>query len=204
MTFRLNYEKLVAGYIATLKTELRHFSAPEPFLDMWVPDGDDAVSILNLIESAARHHLENLSLEIGEETLKRIDLVKLLESLNQVSITLVRKMGKSIVLEISLSKRGLAQLEFADVPIAYHQSVSACGISRSYQLSLQKKDSWIFCESGTSNVILQMNIDPNTHIVEEAAYSGAVTPVSKYLLDQLCRILAGKPINECNDHAIIR
>ena len=80
----LKYEELISNYMATLKTELRHFSPGQSFLDMWVPDCDDANSILNLVESASMHPVDCFSLEVSEETLKRVDMDKLFQSLNHL------------------------------------------------------------------------------------------------------------------------
>ncbi len=200
----LKYEELISNYMATLRTELRHFSPGQPFLDMWVPDCDDANSILNLVESALMHPVDHLSLEVGEETLRRIDLDKLLQSLNHLCKVSVKKNGKGVVFDIILSKRGLANIEIMDVPQAYQKkfiSIARCGV---YDRSLTEMDPWILCKSSWESLVLYLNIAPDFHTVKETGYQGAVTRVSKYLLDQMCLLLLEKPVNECYDHAVVQ
>ena len=204
MTIQLNYERLVSDYMETLKVELRHFSAPEPLLDMWVPDGDDVTSIVNLVESASMHHVENLAVDIGEKTLMKIDLGKLIEVLQRLGKISTRPLGRGVILDVSLVKRELGQLEPVDIPRFYRKSFGIMANCGCYHYLLEKKETLICCEAIKDKVVLQANVNPIGHSVEEVAYTGAESGVSKYLLDQLCAILVGKPVNECYDHAIIR
>ena len=55
----------------------------------------------------------------------------------------------------------------------------------------------------SEGVTLTALVDPATHTVRRAAYSGTLTTVQRGLLETLCHIMAGRPMLECSDHAAI-
>lgn len=73
---RLDYEKLATSYRENLLTILRGFTV-EPdseFLETWVPDQDDAGSIIGLVEAAENGGLDELTIFIGQGSLRALDL----------------------------------------------------------------------------------------------------------------------------------
>lgn len=47
-------------------------------------------------------------------------------------------------------------------------------------------------------------VDPSTHVIRKVAHHGAVSDVQRGLLECLCVVIEGRPIQECSDHAVIR
>jgi len=83
-----------------------------------------------------------------------------------------------------------------------------------YQLPAQEKylqkkqlevsDQSCLIEDSKDGVVLQMRIKPDAHIVEDAAFSGNVSPDLSGLLDAFCGIVIGLPIQEVSDHGVAR
>ena len=59
--FRVDYESLVTAYKESLVTVLRGFRPTAEFLEAWVYDEDDVISILNIIEAAEDAGLAKIS-----------------------------------------------------------------------------------------------------------------------------------------------
>jgi len=99
-TVTVDYEELVRAYRESLTTVLRGFSAGADFLDMWVLDDDHHKSILNLIESAESSGVEQVSIRVGADTLKGLDLAKLERMVGQLATIQVKSDGDGVILEI--------------------------------------------------------------------------------------------------------
>ena len=101
----IEYEKVVTEYVDGLELKLRGVSSSTDFLHMWVHDEDDAMSILNMAESAKTFGLKNLSIRITPETFAKINKDQLLETLNQVGKASCRTEKGSVILDISFTKK---------------------------------------------------------------------------------------------------
>lgn len=83
-----------------------------------------------------------------------------------------------------------------------------------YQLPAQEKylqkkqlevsDQSFLFEDSKDGVVLQMRIKPDTHIVEDVAFGGNVSPDFSGLLDAFCGSVIGLPIQEVSDHGVSR
>lgn len=85
----INYEELVASYEDRLLNQLRGHGVDLEFLEMWVPDEDSIVSILNMAEAAGAFGTEAFSVCVSEQTLpagKRSTLQSTLEEISSVEI----------------------------------------------------------------------------------------------------------------------
>jgi len=47
-------------------------------------------------------------------------------------------------------------------------------------------------------------VDPTDHIIQTASHQGAANPRLAALLDRLCAVITGLPIQEASDHGVIR
>lgn len=52
-------------------------------------------------------------------------------------------------------------------------------------------------------ISLTVLVDPSNHTIKKAAHHGAVSDVQQGLLETLCAILEGRPVQEGSDHAVI-
>lgn len=58
-------------------------------------------------------------------------------------------------------------------------------------------------QASHEGMALQALIHPSTHRVVKARYHGAVSEVQRGLLEVLCKVMEGRPVLECSDHAVI-
>jgi len=100
MRATVDYEELVRSYRDSLTTVLRGFTAGADFLDIWVPDDDHHKSILNLVESAESAGLDGVSIRIGADTLRGLDLAKLEVMIGKLATVRAQPDGDGVVLEI--------------------------------------------------------------------------------------------------------
>ncbi len=59
-------------------------------------------------------------------------------------------------------------------------------------------------EGSLGSTTLSLRVDPETHTIRRAVHRGATGPVARALLDQLCELIEGLPIQEASDHGVIR
>jgi hypothetical protein len=64
-----DYDKLVEMFNRALIHTLRKHSVADSYLDLWVPDSDPVVGILNMIDSARFAGLETLSIKVSKKLL---------------------------------------------------------------------------------------------------------------------------------------
>ena len=74
----IDYESLVLGYSDSLTTVLRGFRPALGFLETWVPDEDPAKSVLNLVEVAEGAGRSQVTVFLGPDTVRNLDLPRLL------------------------------------------------------------------------------------------------------------------------------
>ena len=96
----IEYEKLAEDYVNGLLTKLRNFSSGADFLEMWVHDEDDAMSLFNMVESAAQYGLKDLSILITRETYEKLKPESFLKTLESLGKAEFRKQGGGMLLEI--------------------------------------------------------------------------------------------------------
>src|SRR3989338_4243077 len=99
----VDYERLAEEYKESLTTVLRGFKAGAEFLETWVPDEDDLQSILNILEAAEVDGLGKISVYIGSDTLRNLDLRKLAEFAAKVGAVKIEANGEGINLNVSFT-----------------------------------------------------------------------------------------------------
>lgn len=99
----VNYERLIEDYRTSLTTVLRGFRAGEEFLETWVPDEEDLKSILNVLEAAEGAGLEEVSVYIGSQTLRNLDLSRLEGIVAKVGTVKIDANGEGINLNVSFT-----------------------------------------------------------------------------------------------------
>lgn len=199
----VNYEELVADYRESLTTVLRGFrpAAALEFLETWVPEDDDAKSILRVVEAASEAGLKGVSILIGPSTLQKLDVSQLTASVSQLGAVHARIDGQQMVFRVVLGGENFVD----ELPACYRDRLHAALLEGcAHEGDLQREDGWILAESAQAGICLKALVDPADHQIRQAAFSGASTQVQRGVLETLCRILEGRPIQECSDHAVIR
>lgn len=106
----VDYDQSVSAYRESLTTVLRGFRPPTELLETWVPDEDDAKSILNMLEAAEGAGLAGISIYISPSTLRRLDLVSLQEVAGQRGKVQTETSGEGLHLHISFVDSGTEAL----------------------------------------------------------------------------------------------
>ena len=101
----INYEKLVADYLQSLATVLRGFNSAlgYKFLETWVPDDNETVSILNILEAAHDAGLERISIHLGPATLGKLDLDRLAELVSRTGQVTQKNNGTGLDFGVTFS-----------------------------------------------------------------------------------------------------
>ena len=82
----LHYEKLVADFENKLVTQLRSFGADQDYLEMWVPDHDPVLSILNMVEAAQAFGKEAIAVRVASTTLSEDQIARLLAMVDEIGV----------------------------------------------------------------------------------------------------------------------
>jgi len=82
----IKYEELVDQYQNSLTNVLRGFKSAEDysFLETWVPDDDDCMSIFNVLECAKDEGLSQIAVEIGPRTTQKLDKDRLVQQASRL------------------------------------------------------------------------------------------------------------------------
>ncbi len=99
----VQYEAIAADYEKNLQTQLRGFKQVHEFLDMWVHDADPVRSILSIVEAAESGGLDAIGVEIGPETLKRLDTNRLLDLVGKIGKAGLAPQGTGALLRVDLA-----------------------------------------------------------------------------------------------------
>lgn len=199
---RVRYEALVAAYQSSLTTVLRGFRSTEEFefLDTWVHDDDPVNSLLNIVEAAQDAGLNAVSIAIGHATLQGLDLSRVCSRARQFGMVTTAQRPEGLELTVSFPTR----LPPAGIHPAYAKSLQDLLPLRAHEGLLQPESGVILAQAVDGETTLAVAIDPTSHRVVRAAYRGAAHPVARALLEGLCRLLEGRPVQENSDHAVLR
>lgn len=97
----IDYESLVAEYNETLTTVLRGFRPAVSFLETWVPDENSTKSLVNLVEAAEIGGRQQIALLVGPDTVRQLDMPRLLQMLSTIGTAVVEPENGGILLRVS-------------------------------------------------------------------------------------------------------
>ncbi len=86
---------------------------------------------------------------------------------------------------------------------AYHYRLALALGSAKHETTLAPKIGLELVQASCDAVTLAALIDPTSTVVQKAAYSGSASDTQVGLLEVLCDIMIGRPVQECADHAAI-
>ena len=90
------------------------------------------------------------------------------------------------------------------LPPVYLKRLKEVLRSVSHEGELHSEQGLEWVEASLRGVRLMALVDPTRHLLKEASYAGASSEIEQGLLELLCSLSEGKPIQECSDHAVIR
>ncbi|MDX6770459.1 MAG: hypothetical protein SF051_13065 [Elusimicrobiota bacterium] len=229
---KLVYEELYASYVESLQTKLRNFSVGHEFLDTWVPEEDAARGLYGLFEAAALAKVkEPLTVSVRESTLKTLDraaLEKKLAGLGKAAfadgaftVDFAAASGAASARdagprsrasnadprETPLDPRGGDRFgaaagvgELAALTAPYAAGVAAAAAAAAFEGSLPAGPGTFRAEEGGASLAVAVD---EKGLVTVARHAGA-RPAWKGVLDALCGVLVGRPLQEGGEHGVIR
>ena len=89
------------------------------------------------------------------------------------------------------------------VHAVYREGLRKASQLRSHEGAFNMDPGLELVQASHEDVSLAAQIELSTHTVKKTRYHGALSDVQRGLLELLCKIMEGKPILECSDHAVI-
>lgn len=86
---------------------------------------------------------------------------------------------------------------------SYSDGIAAVLADVQHEMSPQPAPGQLEITARSGHLGLRAVVDPKTTIVRQAGFQGAEESVERGLLEMLCRVMEGRPIQECADHATI-
>lgn len=198
----IDYEQLVADYNTSLNSVLRGFRPKFDFLELWVPDADPIRSVKNLVESARDQGQQSLSLFFSQAVLKQFDFAALREALKPYGAVESEDSagGKTLYLN---RKAANGRSDDAIDPL-YIARIMKAFRNLAHQGSILEDGDNLLIRSTKDGISLFGAVHTATHTIRRARFSGTNKTVEAGLLEGLCEIIEGLPIQEAADHGIIK
>lgn len=211
---RLNYADLIAEYDRRLEAIERGFGMEAEFLGTWVPDDDHNKSLLYLFEAASAGGLPGLALVLDQALLDAIDGEGLLRALKPLGGVRVVRGDGHVTLEVAFKGPASGGEGLDEIP-------GLSTLHRAYRDMLVRETRTPrhtlngdgrgepgpgirVYEAPYEGGTVQFGVDPQTHIVRAMRYTALKDGVRARMLEMLCRLMEGAPIQEVAEHGVIR
>ncbi|MDC0253309.1 hypothetical protein OAK75_00325 [Bacteriovoracales bacterium] len=208
----VSYESLVRDYNESINNILRGFKPKYEYLEMWVPDSDPYKSILNLFDAAQIAGEEKICLHVGKESLESIDCKNLKAEVEKLGALKVSKNDDGEIFELFYGSsdyqnelKTREKLVLSDYNELYRDGLLGLADSPTYEGSVQEVNKGgVLIRSNMDGMSLFTEVDPEKTIIRNVSYAGVNNNVYRGLLEGLCRIIDGLPIQEASDHGVIK
>lgn len=195
----IDYGALVASYNESLTTVLRGFKPEVDFLETWVHDEDHTRSILSIIESAQEAGVPRVKIFVEAEIVQELDLQRLQTMVNNLGTLKTESNGAGSYLSIHFA----AEDPFAQVRPHYRERLKTMAATVTHEQHVEEQQGKVFVEATTDHGVLRAIVSPGNHTIEQAAFEGGFSLPQRGMMEGLCRIIEGKPIQECAEHALL-
>jgi dTDP-4-amino-4,6-dideoxygalactose transaminase len=193
---RLDLDALTQEYIENLNVTLRGFKAAESFdfLQSWVPSDDPTDSLLDLVDLAREGSLGSLTVVLSSQTEGRVDWPRV-EAAGNFS---KRELGGRT--EVTFALGGPAAFTMHR---CYHDGLARILKGVGHEQTLEPVAGRELLAALHEGRTLMALIDPGNGKVTRASFQGAASAEERGLLEALCSVMEGRPVQECADHAVI-
>lgn len=209
----IHYNELVQEYHAGINNILRGFKPQYEFLEMWVPDSDDSKSILNLFDAAKIAGEDKVSLFVDKNSIDGMDFSAFTDEAKKLGQLDSKKSEGGFILELRYeeisrkqdSKKTNKPMTVDNFYPLYREKLkNFLGVSR-YEGSVAGGDNGgVLIRSSKDGVSLFAEVDTANHRIKRVSYAGVTNEVHRSLMECLCQIIEGKPIQEVSDHGVMR
>jgi hypothetical protein len=197
----LDYDKLVEAYHANLDVTLRGFRPAEEMLDTWVPDEDPTRSLSSLIEAAQLCGSDAISVRVTHKTLGQHPATALKEKLDGLGEVALTPESDAVVFTVTRLQETAA---FRSVRPLYRGKLRARLANLRFRRALRIGENQIALRGTEEHVSLAWAVRPDDHVIADAVFETPLSGPTAAVLDCLCEILVGLPVQEARDHAVIR
>jgi hypothetical protein len=204
----IDYKQLVAEYNKALVNVLRGFRSKYEFLDIWVPDAEPYRSIINLLEAAQIEAENEVSLLLDQQTLDGLDLNALIQQASELGQVNTRQTEQGLIFHVSgligdhISHQSEAKLE--DFNPLYRTKLMELGQDIQHEHSLADDEAHLLIHANHQGTSLFAHLDVQQHRLIQASFAGTSSAIEKGLLEALCRLIEGLPIQEIYDHGLLK
>ncbi len=198
----IDYEQLVADYNTSLNSVLRGFRPKFDFLELWVPDSDHIRSVKNLVESARDQGQQSLSLFFTKAVLKQFDFNALKDALKTYGAIEDETSAEGRTL--FLNRKAANGKTTDEIDARYIARIKKAFRSLAHQGSILEDGDNLLIRSTKDGISLFGAINTASHQIRRARFSGTNKTVEAGLLEGLCEIIEGLPIQEASDHGLIK
>ena len=199
---RLDFDKLIADYDKMMFETLRGFSVGVEFLETWVPSDDATESVEQLIELAGDSGLDSVELAFAPDTFRSLDLTRLEAfAARYQQIETSQAAGQaSVVVHFASSDR-----ELDGVNPLYRAALRSSLGNLHYQGGLTDAPADTLTLSTTEKQLgatLQASVEATSGKILAIRHQGAPTAAFAALLDRLCSLAVGHPVQDLADHGV--
>ena len=200
----LDYDSLVAEFEHGLINRLRGHGISKDFLELWVPDEDPVKGLLSMIEAAEAQGQNRLTIDIDAAHFSASEIAQLRTYLGAAAILKDELVGNKVRLSYS-SAASINPEAITDIAACFRAAVAA------------RLGALVFVgrlESGTAETLvvaathddgaLAFSVDTATQTVVQARHEQARTPTLSAILDVVCSLAEGRPIQEVHDHVLTK
>lgn len=198
----IDYEKLVRDYNDSLNSVLRGFRPAYDFLELWVPDDNHILSVKNLVESARDQGHAEISLYFSPAVLKEVDIDALAKEIKAYgTVELEPEAGGKI---LHLNKTAGKGKTMDDIDPLYKEKILEFYGDLQHQGSILEDGDNLLIRSTKDGISLFGAINTHNHTIHRARHSGTNKTVEAAVLEGLCRVIEGLPIQEADEHGLIK
>ncbi len=191
----LNYSELVNDYYYNLNNNLRNFRGGPGFLETWVHDEDHNRSLLEILDLAHQSGIHELKIKLTNEIVNNLNLSWLKDETKKLGSVEIQD-GSELFFKNSKPSANTSDLDplytnafvRASSAISYEGSLSTSVAQPTYKAE----------EKGS----LSCAVDPQGLIVQ-ARHQG-FSGVDRVIMDQICKLMEGRPLQEMAEHGALR
>jgi len=197
----LDYDSLVAEFEHGLLNRLRGHGISTSFLELWVPDEDPVKGLLSMIEAAEAQGQSRLTIDIDAARFSAPQVDELRSCLGAGIALKGDLVGEKIRLTYS-SLAPVSPAAITDIAPCFRAAIADRLGSLAFAGPLEPDAGR--AQIDTADGTLAVLVDPATHIVIKARHEQARTPTLAAILDVVCGLAEGRPIQEMHDHVLTK
>jgi len=204
----IDYQQLVADYNEGLVNVLRGFRPKYEFLDIWVPDAEPDKSILNLLEAAQIEGENEVRLLLDQKLLDDLDIKTLIQEASKLGQVNTRQTGQGFIFQVSglIGEQVFPQNDpkLPECNPLYRSQLMEWEHTIQHEYTLTDDEVHLLIHANHQGTSLFALFDVQQHKLRQVTFAGTASAIEKALLEALCQLIEGLPIQEIYDHGLLK